>query len=306
MSWRALTRILSDDKTIESAWLNAVGIQPFRAVTARALDAMTPAIVDASTHESVRTLADDGILVIRDFLAAQRFRDLVEECNSLEKCQARTLRSESGPNTLRHRPLDDTTAAGLPALHGFLNDSRLNAILRAVEKWPWRPLHEYARLQSITYAAGDPDRGDDPQTHLHADVFHCSHKLWLYLDEVTDADGPLAFVKGSHRLRWAHLRSMYRAACRRSAAADRSRRIPLSEQDGLHAEVITCPANTLVIANVCGYHRRLQGRAGAQRRAITISLRNNPFVAHRLRAVMARFPPLYAGLRAVKQTLRPS
>lgn len=304
MSWRALTRILSDDKTIESAWLNAVGIQPFRAVTARALDAMTPAVIEAPTHAFVRTLAADGILVVEDCLPARLFHDLVEECDSLEECEARTLWSESGPNTLRHRPLDDTTAAGFPALHRFLNDSRLNAILRAVEKWPWRPLHEYARLQSITYAAPCLDRGEDPQTQLHADVFHCSHKLWLYLDEVTDANGPLAYVKGSHRLRWAHLRSMYRAACL-SAAADRSRRIPHSEQDGLHAEVITCPANTLVLANVCGYHRRLQGRAGAQRRAITISLRSNPFVAHRLRAVLARFPQLYAGLRAVKQTVRP-
>lgn len=303
-SWLALTRILSGDKTIDSALLNALGVQPFRAVAARALDALAAAPVEAAAGELVRTLAADGILVIHDFLPARRFYDLVAECDALEQDEARTVTCESGPNTLRHTALDDTTAASFPAFHGFANDPRLIAILRAVENWPWRPLHEYARLQSVTFGTIGHERGEDPQAQLHADVFHCSHKLWLYLDDVTSTNGPLAYVKGSQRLGWRHLRSMYRAS-RRGAAADHSRRIPHAEQAELRQEVVTCPANTLVIANVCGYHRRLQGRAGARRRAVMVSLRTNPFVAHRLRGRLARHPHLYSRLRSLKHTLRP-
>ena len=53
-------------------------------------------------------------------------------------------------------------------------------------------------MQTIVtgHAAGPPD----PQLELHADTFHPSLKAWLFLTDVTDDQGPLTYVAGSHRL----------------------------------------------------------------------------------------------------------
>jgi hypothetical protein len=65
--------------------------------------------------------------------------------------------------------------------------------------------------------------------------------------------------------------------------------------------IVTCPRNTLVVANVCGYHRRLQGQAGRQRQALALSLRGHPFLAHALRARLAEHAGLYEALRKAKR-----
>ena len=38
------------------------------------------------------------------------------------------------------------------------------------------------------------------QRALHRDTFHSAIKLWLFLEDVTDADGPFEYVPGSHRM----------------------------------------------------------------------------------------------------------
>jgi hypothetical protein len=301
----ALMRIFSGDKIIESRILNAVGIQPFRAMAARVLDRLSPGDTSPEVQGHVSVLAADGLLVIPNFLSQSTFARLAGECEEIDRCAAHALTTRTGPNTSSVTMIPELDLQDSPGIRGFLHDRRLLAILRAVEKWPWSSLAPYARFEEISFWAAGRDRADDPQTLLHADVFHHSHKVWLYLNDVAIGSGPLAYVRGSHRLTAAHAWSLYQHSRRRDASADPSRRIAGAERERSAARevVVTCARNTLVIANVCGYHRRLQGCAGARRRAITLSLRMNPFRAHRLRGRLARHPRLYAGLREAKRQL---
>jgi hypothetical protein len=302
---RPLTRVFSGDKIVDSRLLNAVGIQPFRAVAARALDRLTPADAAPEVRAHVSELAADGLLVMRDFLPQCAFAALAAECDAIDQAADHTRATCSGPNTSAVTMIPELDPRGSSGIRAFLNDQRLQAILRAVEKWPWSSLIPYARFEQITYWTAGRDRADDPQTALHADVFHHSHKAWLYLDDVAIGSGPLAYVRGSHRLTAAHVWSLYRDSRRHDRSADPSRRIAGVERERAAARevIVTCPRNTLVIANVCGYHRRLQGCAGNRRRAVTLSLRMNPFLAHRLRSRLAPNARLYARLREAKRQL---
>ena len=93
---------------------------------------------------------------------------------------------------------------------------------------------------------------------------------------MTLESGPLVFVKRSHLLSAGALRNVYRESC---ASNTGSRRISPQELQDLHLEetVMTCPANTLAIANTFGYHRRLRRAPGHTRFAVHVSLRGNPF-----------------------------
>jgi hypothetical protein len=60
----------------------------------------------------------------------------------------------------------------------------------------------------------------------------------------------------------------------------KSRRVTPEELEsrGLEETVFTVKANTLVVANVCGYHRRLKGVPGRRRLGVHFSHRRNPFL----------------------------
>jgi hypothetical protein len=90
-------------------------------------------------------------------------------------------------------------------------------------------------------------------------------------------------VKRSHRVSLTQLYYIYQESCTRNAG---SRRIACEELErlGLQETIVTCPKNTLVIANVSGFHRRVRGRPGCRRYAVHVSLRVNPFMWWRYRS----------------------
>jgi len=112
-------------------------------------------------------------------------------------------------------------------------------------------------------------------------------------------------VKRSHRLTRARLAFVDRDSWKRDPAADQSRRISADEQrrHDLQETIVTCPKNTLVVVNTCGYHRRLPGQPGQERRALHLSLRANPFAPHGLHSMLARWPRAYRLVRRAKKIL---
>ena len=73
----------------------------------------------------------------------------------------------------------------------------------------------------------------------------------------------------------------YAASCERSHS---SRRVDRDELDrrGQRETVFLVPANTLVVANTCGYHRRTRGNPGETRTGVHMSHRRNPFLPRAL------------------------
>jgi hypothetical protein len=136
----------------------------------------------------------------------------------------------------------------------------------------------------------DSEQGPrDSQKDLHSDTFHPCIKAWLYLDAADASNGPFEFVPGSQRLTWRRLRWEYQQSLeasrhgteRKSARYwDGSFRVKEAElvEMGLGSPVsLRVPPNTLLIANVRGFHRRGKALAAKPRLSLWMQSRDNPF-----------------------------
>jgi len=272
--------IFSTKKSIDTKLLNLLGVQAFRAVSAQALYDVVPVPLDETIRGKVQDLCRDGIVVWPNFLSQQDFSRLQEEVLTVAaKSRDRFETFSHGPNTYQTAQLRLFNRQVLPATYGFYDDPRLNAMLQAAEKRPVAGYPDSGRKLEIL-TQGPLDGSVDPETCLHSDIFFSTHKAWLYLTDVEPEHGPLVYVKGSHRVTLKQLRYIYHESCHENHG---SRRVTPAELEdlGLKESVMTCPKNTLVLANTCGYHCRRRGQPGSRRVSIHTSLRDNPFAVHK-------------------------
>ena len=293
-----LGRVFSQDKILESRTLNRLGAQVFRTVAARVVYSLRRVTVDDAVAGDVTDLRRDVMIVLRDFLPPDQFERVRSECAWLDLQMAHIVASRRGATLVEEIALSRFSEGQLPSIYAFYDDPRLRAIITASEQRPMGRLVLSGEREQVTQ--GPPDGERDPETELHTDIFFNTHKAWFYLDDVQESDGPLVYVKASHRATRARLSCVYRDSWMRDPLSNPSRRISTEEQQrlGVRETVVTCPANTLVVINACGYHRRLQGRPGRTRRALHLSLRANPFAPHGLHSRIARYPAVYAFLRS--------
>jgi hypothetical protein len=294
----SLARLFSQDKRIASDALNRMGAQVFRTVAARAVYNVRRVPVPAAIASEFETLRRDGIVVVRDFLTPAHFADVRREFEWLSRQHSAIVATRSGSATVEEIAVRRFDGCALPAIFSFFADARLRALIEAAEQRPFRSLVQSGEWETILH--GESSGPCDPESDLHSDTFFNTHKAWLYVDDVGVANGPLAYLKGSHQLTCSRLAFVYRDSCGRRNTPNPSRRVSAEElrQLGRDETVVTCAANTLVIVNACGYHRRMSGAPGAMRRALHLSARANPFGPHRLHARIARHPGVYEPLRA--------
>ncbi|MEO1104118.1 MAG: phytanoyl-CoA dioxygenase, partial [Pseudomonadota bacterium] len=126
----------------------------------------------------------------------------------------------------------------------------------------------------------------DPQANLHSDTFHPTAKFWLFLHDVSGDDGPFSYAPGSHiltpeRLAWEHEQALVAAGQGDRHHAAGSFRLPEADLPTLgYGTVQTFPvkANTLVVADTYGFHRRTPSRRPTIRTSLYGVLRRNPFI----------------------------
>jgi len=125
----------------------------------------------------------------------------------------------------------------------------------------------------------------DPQKNLHSDTFHPTMKSWYFLDDCNADNGPFTYLPGSQRLTMARLKWEYRKSITISEQGDRyssNGSFRATPEDlasmGMGDPVgLSVPANTLVIANTHGFHRRGDAAKRSMRTEIWSISRSNPF-----------------------------
>ena len=224
-----------------------------------------------------RQFLRDGVICIPDFLPAEQFAGLKRELATLN---GETLELEQGDTLTLMMILDRQALAAMPVAKAVYESRRFQHLMRfagARIKYPFAAIH----CVKNGYASGT----GDPQKTVHSDTFHPTMKSWLFVDPVSDQNGPFMFVPGSQRLTWKRLKWEYRQSIAGKELADRySTRGSLraGPQDlaamGLpQAKPFKVPANTLVIANTHGFHRRGAAAQGSSRMALIAQSRTNPF-----------------------------
>ncbi|MBV7266333.1 phytanoyl-CoA dioxygenase family protein [Erythrobacter ani] len=267
-----------DHPLIGSERLNRMGLHRARV---RAADALCRArrrrLARHVRAEWKEAFDRDGFVVVKNVVPEDDFAALRAAILETE-WPAREMRQ--GDAITRRIAIDPDMLAEVPALKRLLRRKDINALFHYVASFRTTPLHY---IQTIVSRSGD--EGPDPQQEVHADSFHASMKAWLFLNRVTEDDGPFTYVPGSHRftqerLDWEHQRSLRdpqsidRLSARGSPRVDNA---SLAEMNLGKAEPLPLPPNTLVVADTGGFHARGPSRKPGARVEIWSYARRNPF-----------------------------
>ena len=277
---KALSRLpildmLSSKKTVSISYLNRLGIQAFRVWLAEKRYSLRPKSQDEDVKDYMEQLSRDGIIVIPDFLPAEDFALLENECYEALKKEERSNIRQDGPNMYTN--IGSAKLGEYPAIMKALRDKRIEKFFTAAER-------RNVDLSKITtllscLIQGEDNGTTDPETNLHEDTFFNTHKAWLYISDVDLPQAPFVYVKGSNQNdRTDRINKIREYSI--SGNVLKSRRIPDEElaELGLEESVFKAKKNTFVLANTLGFHRRLRGVAGNERVALAYSARYNPFI----------------------------
>jgi hypothetical protein len=252
----------------------------------------------STVEDAARTLERDGVAVIEDFVDTQSHRALRDEVVAqLTALESRVPIPESadrgfGPRRPFPGGFDRFDGSTLnryvdidPRVHPlasrFVQEQRLTRLVHHAigTRLAAKKASIYLTVQ------GDEERNPDVQKELHRDTFQPAIKFWYFLEKVTLAQGPFEYVIGSHlltpaRLRWEYRRSVEAS---RRGSRDKGGSFRIDEQ-ALQSLGLDLPRpfevreNSLVIADVRGFHRRAHGAFGSRRVSIYGNVRPRPFV----------------------------
>ncbi|HEX5687902.1 MAG TPA: phytanoyl-CoA dioxygenase family protein [Ideonella sp.] len=215
--------------------------------------------VDAATFER------NGFLVKRQVLPHAQFEALCEQVLSQRRPAHEMLQ---GDTVTRHIAIAPALLQAAPALATLLRGRLWNGLTRYVAAADHAPA---AFVQTLVTHARPMVR--DPQTLLHADGPRPMMKAWFFLNDVGEEDAPLCYVPGSHRLTaprldWEVQQAEDATARGGPVAASGLHRIDKHELGALglgHPARLVVPANTLIVADTFGFHKRAQARRPTMR-----------------------------------------
>lgn len=226
----------------------------------------------------VAQFEQQGYVVLHDYLPQDEFARL-KDAILARASPAREM--VQGDTITRRIAIDAAMMRDIPALRRITRAPRWSALMRYVASFDIEPLYYVQTI--LTHRVDAPP---DPQTNLHADTFHPTMKAFFFLTDVAEDEGPFTYVPGSHRLtperlQWEHDRALAAPEGVDRLSARGSMRITSEELPRLNLPQpvrFAVPANTLVVADTCGFHARGQAVRPSMRIEIWAYSRRNPFI----------------------------
>jgi len=267
-----------DNPILGSERLNRRGLHAARLKLAHRMAWRRRRRLAATVPQAWREAFDrDGFVEVRDFLPPDVFERLRQ---TLLTREFDSRQQQQGDTITRRIPIGPALLEQVPDLKSLLAGKSWRSLLAYVASTRSEPLY-YVQTIFMAHSPGPPD----PQLELHADTFHPSLKAWLFLTDVTDDQGPLTYVAGSHRLSvqrlaWEQARSIGVKDSDRLSQRG-SLRIDPGELGALglpQPRRFTVPANTLVVIDTCGFHARGSSDKPTVRAEIWAFARRSPFV----------------------------
>ena len=269
----------ADNPILGSERLNLAGLHAWRVRTAHALAWKRRSRLARFVPQELREQFDrDGFVVVPNAMPETEFAKLR---TSLLATRFDCRHHQQGDTITRRIPVGPQVRGRAPGLDGFLKSEALRSLLAYVASARTAPL-----LYIQTIFGGVADGPPDPQIELHSDTFHPSLKAWLFLTDVEENGRPLTYVAGSHRLTARRLQWERRKSVEVMRSGDRlsqrgSLRVRPDElrQLGFPQPTRFCvPANTLVVADTCGFHARADSDEPSVRVELWAYCRRNPFL----------------------------
>ena len=272
LGWQVM-RTVAKNSAAEVRGLRTLGAVPEKLTSALDRDGMVviPDYLPTPSHDAVRT-------AFEQYGQSPHLRDIGEENGS-------HIRYRSGP-VRSDRPDDD--AATIISL--LTRDPLMIGLAEHVIHRRVRPPVSlvYQHLELPPGVVDDHDR----EQLLHADKFYSCAKAIYCVEAVTETSSPFVYCPGSHRvtverLRYERAMSIRDAELRAGHLPrpggeiefdqidfDRSRNVigtDFRERLDLHERPLTCAANTLILVNNRGFHRRGVLAPGQSRKTLWVN-----------------------------------
>lgn len=272
-------------KIYKSRGANLLGLQVARIALARALLKVRRVRTRSEYDSDTRALLRDGFVVIPNFLHDEDLRQVRREFN-LGTTQnefvtkrvvdtAGLLRISCTVSSAKRRVFPQTVRC-------FLGSDRIQRILAAYDgRRSLRSVGStfqlsFWRTQRCDTEERDHEKADHTNTELHSDSFQSVVKFFFYVDDVAEADGPHAYVPGSHRLTF--WRILFEYVNSVTSMRDSPRLQTMGRWPVRRSPLKQChAANTLIVADTFGFHQALLPEPGRGRSIVYLQYRSPPF-----------------------------
>jgi len=274
-----MTGIFSGEKTIHNTFLNLLGLQVFRILVSHFFYNIRTMVLFPRLTEEQKILRKDGIIFLKNFLPDEKFESLKNEYQNAKNFDGVDTEIIDGDSIWSRRKFNRAQYENLPNTNNLLSNPKLLNLIYSAEArkvpinavWFDQMSYPEKKIKGNHKAA--------LAELLHIDIFYNSHKIFYLMYDVKDEDGPLNFSPGSHRLSFKKLWFEYKKSVK--FAKTGSEDLFANEQDksflGLKNIKAIAPANTLVIMNGAGFHKRGDAVVGSKRSIIFLQFRYNPF-----------------------------
>ena len=264
---------------IGNLFLNRCGLHVARIVLAQTIMRIRFTLLGTGIDkEQKRAFYRDGYIVVENALPQDQFEQIKQEVGSVN---AEVRECQQG-DTLTHRILiDEQSESDLPTVQQMLESKAYLSLHKFASGKNGRPV-SYIQTIKNHFVEGP----SDPQKNLHSDTFHPTMKSWYFLDDCNSDNGPFTYLPGSQRLTLARLKWEYKKSITISQKGDHyssNGSFRATPEDlismGMGKPIgLSVPANTLVIANTHGFHRRGDAAKRSMRTEIWSISRSNPFI----------------------------
>jgi hypothetical protein len=259
---------LSTRKIIPSFFLNVLGLQIFRVLlstTISKLNRGNKGICLDTTFEK------DGYLRIDNFVNSDDMNLITAEVMELVNSVPPMVKRADGSNVYENWDRGQYSKY-LSIENFFMSNKFREALVKIIGIKNIKEDHLVLLVERLTQGA---DGFEDPETQVHEDTFHATHKGWLYINQVNPEHGPFIYYRGTHKITIRKLINIYLNSVKKTP--DASRRISYNELRHFEEKIFCVPKNTLLFADTFGFHGRIKGKENAMRLALSFSYRPNPF-----------------------------
>ncbi|CDZ77110.1 hypothetical protein BN59_01392 [Legionella massiliensis] len=263
---------------------NRCGLHIFRIVLSDAIEYLRKLPFYLLAPKAAREFNKNGILLIENFLDPQLFfavkNEIEEHVNQLPEALPNLKKQLYGDKIQRVDGYDrydgdtlnrfDYISRRSPVRRVFMNlrVHRLTLALFGMFNTPFR-------YSLYTLRHGDEEILPDSQKLTHRDTFHHTYKIWYFVQDVELSTGPFEYSVGSHISTWRRLRWEYQRSNQISSNKNLSSggALRIGDEELIQIDIqppkpLCVKANTMIIANTRGFHRRGFAKAGIKRAGI--------------------------------------
>ena len=278
-------QIFSESYLVNSYFLNLLGLQAFRYISASLVYWLRGIFFKWDNSKEVKILKKEGLLIINNFLNMEDFEKFRDHFKSLQNIGLNKILNDGDSSTERST-LSIEQIENNEILTKIVCSKKLINILESCEhkKFIKNRFHNFGKYGQIVWLDKINNIGftsiKDSQKTLHSDIFFHTHKVWYFPSEVNAQSGPLNFVKGSHKFSFKRMYLEYINSIDERTNTQspniRNNKQPLNNYEK-NSTICNVSANTLVIANTRGYHKRGNSFQGTSRMQLHFRVRRNPF-----------------------------